>query len=388
MIRWWLRLLVSLVMVLTLSACESPRAAQEIEPSARGSSLGQEETAERENAAGTIGSGSMPTGWSTIWPDYVPDEIPPLDGDIRNVMEGQSHIRIFYSSLSQEDFEEYLRSLEDNGFRLEYVVYYDERYPDDQRTQERIEQGDFDTVEITRGEYHLSITHGGGDTVLDIYTSGWEDAYPLTPVREWPADLTDVPVPERCRIEAVYTQDSGGYQIVCRPDDAEAVAIYYQTLQASGYLPTDLPRVARAPVDGDYRDVLARDDTEITLEYSPSVSTMRLTVWRIQSSGLSDWPAELEGIIPQPAGSVVDMVQEWGELEYMISCRGRSDGLLAEYTEQLIAAGFGEIRRTEAADGALNTVTLFREPYTVDLSSGPMAELTIRITDEAISYAD
>jgi hypothetical protein len=217
-----------------------------------------------------------------MWPDYIPADIPALDTNIRNVMEGSVSLRIFYEDLSQEQTDQYLALLEKAGFELTYVVYQDERYPDEEAAQERIDAGDFDAVHIAKDDYRMDITYGGGDTTLDIETSGFADVYPFTPEREWPADLAGaVPQPAGCRVEGVYAQDDGGYQIVCTPESPEVVEAYVQSLLAMGYAPVRTGTPAEVDVASDYPDVYRLGDLELTIGYAPSISTFRLTIWPV-----------------------------------------------------------------------------------------------------------
>ncbi len=383
MVRWWmLMLFLPLLVLLAFTAC-----GQEVP-------VDQETPAAEETPNGSTGT---PAGQSGTWPAYIPADIPPLHDSIRTVIEGSTHVRIFYHGLSQEQIDAYLELLKNNGFQLEYVVYKDERLPDEV-AEKRLMEGDFDAVHITKGPYHLNMEYGEDEAFLDVNTSGWEDDYPLTPVREWPADLTDVPVPDRCGIEGVYPQDLGGYQIVCRPDDGEAVADYSEVLQAAGFAPTDPPRIARPPVGGDYPLVFALGDTEITLDYSASVSTVRITVWRVPppetaaqapqtapaqltapSSTTATWPSELAGMLPQPEGVLIESVQEVGELDFMIVCRLEHDDVALDYVARLKTEGFTETSRMEAQSGRLVALMLANDRLTVDLLLSENGLLVIRI---------
>jgi hypothetical protein len=70
--------------------------------------------AERENSIPE----NLP-GVFTEWPDDIPDDIPEFDAQIRLVMEGDTHTRIFYEDVSKKQLEAYLQTLEDAGFSLE-----------------------------------------------------------------------------------------------------------------------------------------------------------------------------------------------------------------------------------------------------------------------------
>lgn len=271
--------LILVAIAAAFSACGASEVAGGIQGS--GSSPGSVLQNSSAGSASQNSSGAS-SGTSSLWPDYIPDDIPALDTNIRKVMEGGTGIRIFYQDLSREQIDDYLRRLQDAGFKLQYLVYYDERYPDNPATKQRMERGEYDAVDITKGDYHLNIGYVPGDVFLDVDSSGFEESYPNTPDTAWPADLAGVlPQPERCRMEAVYAQASGGYQIVCTPEDDRAVADYVAALEAAGYLPTQSPKVARPDVAGAYPDVYSRGDVEVTVDYPPSTSMMRITVWPV-----------------------------------------------------------------------------------------------------------
>ena len=276
MARKLAKVLAPLVVVLVIAGCGGPDPTQ-------GSVGAKDSGAAQGAAAPELGQGAV--GSSGLWPDHIPDDIPALDVNIRNVMEGGTSIRIFYQDLAREQIDAYLRLLEENGFRLEYIVYYDERYPDFPETKRRMAEGDYDAVDITKGEYHLNLGYLPGDTTLDIDTSGFEDAYPLTPDRDWPLDLAGVlPQPERCRIEAVYTQPSGPYshQIVCTPEDDAAVTAYVQVLQAAGFAPLAASAVPAVDPVSASQGIYGKGGMAVTVDHPSSTSTMRITVWRLQ----------------------------------------------------------------------------------------------------------
>ena len=111
------------------------------------------------------------SGLGFDWPESIPDDIPVLEGNIQMVMEAPgSHIRIFYQDLTERQLEQYLDRLEEEGFQLEYIVYTREGYPD--KSEERLKRGDYDAVDITKGEYHMRIEYGSDITTYDIYTAG------------------------------------------------------------------------------------------------------------------------------------------------------------------------------------------------------------------------
>jgi hypothetical protein len=124
------------------------------------------------------------------------------------------------------------------------------------------------------------------------------------------------------------------------------------------------------------------------VDYSPSVSTVRITTWPVGGPSAPVWPSDLEGLVPQPEQSRPAMVQEWSELDYMITCAGQGDQMLADYVDQLVAAGFTNTGRTQMEGGQMVSAVLEDDPFTVKLGLSATGGLTIQITDEAITYSD
>jgi hypothetical protein len=104
--------------------------------------------------AATVDSGFL-YGENARWPQDVPADIPPLEGEIRvvTVIQGIQY-RIEYSSVSKQTLSQYLADLEALGFELQYIVYTSPAIPDTD-TAERIARGEWDTVDITKGLYHM-----------------------------------------------------------------------------------------------------------------------------------------------------------------------------------------------------------------------------------------
>lgn len=122
---------------------------------------------ERDTQPTTLNPPSS-SGIGFAWPESIPKDIPVLEGDISLVMEGSgSHIRIFYRNLTESQLEQYLDHLKKEGFKLEYVVYTREGFPD--KSDERLKRGDYDAVDITKGEHHMRLEYGSDMTTYDIY---------------------------------------------------------------------------------------------------------------------------------------------------------------------------------------------------------------------------
>ena len=55
------------------------------------------------------------TGSEAVWPEAIPEDIPPLEGEIDTVMAGTGRVRIFYHNVSDEQLQSYLALLEREG---------------------------------------------------------------------------------------------------------------------------------------------------------------------------------------------------------------------------------------------------------------------------------
>src|SRR5690606_36049812 len=98
-------------------------------------------------------------------------EIPVLAGNIRTVMGSpNTHIRIFYEPLSEQQIERYVELCKAQGYTVEYLVYTREGFPDN--SAEKMQAGDFDAVEFTKGDYHIRLEYGSDSATLDITVAG------------------------------------------------------------------------------------------------------------------------------------------------------------------------------------------------------------------------
>ena len=113
-------------------------------------------------------SPGLDLGESAQWPTYLPDEIPILTGEIQLVMGApDTKVRIFYAPLSDNQIEQYLQLCQEQGYKIEYLVYTQEGSVD--RSVEKLKAGDYDAIEMTRGAYRLRLEYGSDGATLDIY---------------------------------------------------------------------------------------------------------------------------------------------------------------------------------------------------------------------------
>jgi len=173
-------------------------------------------------------------GEAAQWPEYIPEDIPPLPGTIDTVMPGGSHIRMFYSNVSDKMIEDYIKLLVQEGFDLEYRILVQEGFPDN--SEERRQRGEYDDIVITKGEYRMTLSHYEGSATYDVYTSGFQEEAREATALKWPEDLVDIlPPPERCELASINPDGSSGYHISCKREDADVDQDYLELLLSSGF---------------------------------------------------------------------------------------------------------------------------------------------------------
>ena len=221
-------------------------------------------------------------GEAAQWPEYIPEDIPPLPGDIDTVMPGGSHIRMFYSNVSDKMIEDYLKLLVQEGFDLEYRILVQEGFPDN--SEERRQRGEYDDIVITKGVYRMILSHYEGSAIYDVYTSGFQEEAREATAQKWPEDLVDIlPPPERCELVSINPDGSSGYHISCK---REARGCRSRLSGAAAFI-----RVSdRGRVPGGENEVtlhrLRREDLVVELSYlSGPIFTLRVLEDRLPS-----WP--------------------------------------------------------------------------------------------------
>ena len=195
-----------------------------------------------------LAEGGSRYGEYARWPEEIPADIPPLEGEIEVVMVAPgSHIRIVYSSVSEQTVSQYLAHLDTLGFQLEYIVYSSPAIPDAD-TAKRIARGEWDAVDITKGPYLMRLEPGGGQATYDIYTAGFWTPDPSTLITAtpivWPSDIPDrVPQPATCEIRSLAQLGTpgyeGGYQISFECSDPLVQKRYVEVLRGGGLVETD-----------------------------------------------------------------------------------------------------------------------------------------------------
>ena len=194
--------------------------------------------------AGQVGGpgGTFSFGDEAKWPDFVPQDIPELEGEISTVMSAPDFVRIFYQKVPQRDLFRYLDQLEDAGFELQYVVYVDPWDSDDSGKQ--VKPQDADAVEITKGAYRMKIEYGADQATYDIYTTGFMPPHPQSLITStpivWPEDIpAQISPPANCDPHSLARIGTGGYQITFVCSDADVQSQFVQAMLSAGLQETD-----------------------------------------------------------------------------------------------------------------------------------------------------
>lgn len=306
------------------------------------------------------------------WPDYIPDDIPELEGEIVRVWETGGLARIFYQNIKKNQLDEYLKLLKKKGFELEYRVYENPAYPES--AKKRMKKGDYDDVKITKGDYSMTISYGSSDITYDIDTWSFQEAIPTAAALNWPAELSGfVPEIERCFINAVIPGAYDGYRIICQPEDEAVLTDYVQALTSQGFEPTTVSHIASL-------NTIYRKGEWLVLPNQTSTATLDLEVWR-EDELL--WPAELSSIVPEPAACQITRLDN-NEQGYFIDCKGERENVMADYAALLLSNGFSETSRSEFEDGQTRELWFKKDTWQVivmiwDLNN-PYNNLGITIT--------
>ena len=175
------------------------------------------------------------------WPTFLPDDIPVLNGDIASVMGSpDTNVRIFFKPLSDHQINQYVEQCENNGFEIRFLVYTREGFVD--RSDEKLKAGDYDAVEMSKGEYWMRLEYGSDIATLDINLPKTANQIHATDTPlAWPEDIANsVPQPELCQVGNIANLAFGGYQLTCKYNDGNIrLEEYLLVLENRGFQETD-----------------------------------------------------------------------------------------------------------------------------------------------------
>jgi hypothetical protein len=215
---------------------------------------------------------SIPGNGAQAWPSAMPADIPYFPGHLDTFMpqrrqSGDSYgVRMFFTGVTQAQFQAYLDELKTAGYTLQPKVYYQE--PDtEEHAKERAARGDYDAWVATKPPRVLTLTvpgPNGGEITFDVdgltkaesdalpglsdYLSGHMPSPTPMPSVGWPIEWAGtVPAPEGCYLGAngIVTSSPKNLYIACGYPDADpqhhqAVLNAYQAkLLAAGFAQTE-----------------------------------------------------------------------------------------------------------------------------------------------------
>jgi len=304
------------------------------------------------------------------WPDYIPAEIPVLGGEIETVLQGGSHVRLFYRNVSKDQVLAYLELLESQGFTLEYRIYVQEGFPDNSAEKEK--KGEYDAVDITKGAYHMNITYGA-DPTYDIYTSAFQEEADAGIALEWPAEIpASVPQPQNCVLETFGPIGDDQFHITCRKETENVEDAYVQLLLSAGFKQKDGTEVGNHMI---MTTVFENDEVVVIphLGFSP-------TFFSIQIMPIPEppqWPEALRGLVPQPARCEIDKILSNIPDKYLIYCSIADENFLEDYLSLLGESGFEESTKWVDNDDVIWSVTMENEHAKVRLVN---TEVNVNVT--------
>ena len=311
-------------------------------------------------------------GEEAKWPDFIPMEIPELEGEIRLVMIAPDlRIRIFYENITDRQIEDYLSLLEQQGFSLEFIIYQQEGFPD--RSEERQNKGEYDAVDITKGEYHMNLSGGDGSATYDIYTNGFEDFAAAAVQIDWPEELKSIlPPPDRCDLDSVNGNEQTGYIITCTCEDPDVGQDYINQLLAQGY--TDTGEEVVLDSEGNAITQKLRQDSLIVTLYPGCSPNFRIET---TYEALLEWPEVFLNELPQPTGCTLTNVFPSGSGTIYLTCRPESDEVLDNYAAQLEAAGFSETNRLKNQNNEPFMIVLMKGQDSISLAVDSAESISI-----------
>lgn len=350
------------LLITTLSACSSP---------------GEDTTTDYFPQDFSAASGALDAVGSaftdlTEWPDYIPADIPELEGDISSVMVSpESHIRIFYENVTDRQIEDYLSLLEDLGFEFTYIIYTQEGFPD--RSEERQENMDYDAIDITKDPYHMNLSSGAGTAVYDVYTSGFEDLVEQAMVIVWPdALVSNLPQPERCELTSIFSNDQSGFVIVCTCEDQTVRQDYAYLLQSQGF---SIIEESTTNEDETIPRKLQKEALAVTLSGNCGPS---MTI-ETESIDTSAWPEVFTSELPHPANCTLIESRTAGANTTYVDCKPDNDDVLTNYAAALEEVGFSESNRLLNQDNEPFMIVLVNDQDMITLSLDDVGFLTITI---------
>lgn len=282
------------------------------------------------------------------WPDYIPDEIPPIPADITDIMADNNNVRIFFNNMPKDKFDEYLMLLYQNGFSFEFVVYEQPGVPQEY-IERYIREGKYDAVRITKGSYKMYIEYGADMGTYDIDPKGFPEGTEIKNKVEWPAQLNGaLNQPANSKVTSVMAIGER-FEISCESENTNLFTDYCAQLKAEGFTE------GRTVTDQNY-NITSTDFTKgdllvtllnsrpgmVGIHYKPGQNIGEPQIPGIPTPpamSSQGWPQNLPKTLPEFTGGEIQMSMNFSETTVKITIQCTAEAL-DDYRQLLISSGF------------------------------------------------
>ena len=293
----------------------------------------------------------LSSGEALEWPEYIPDAIPELKGEISLIFADDYTIRIFFNGVSRDDLEEYIKTMKNYGYKEEYILYVQEGFADN--SKEREKKGDFDAVKFIKDNYEITVEQGEDVAVMDIASNKFSQAekdiinQAQNPQYKWPDSLF-FPQPEGCEIETVQNLDDGSLYILCVYENDNNINEYVEILQQIGF---EKVKQNKNQNDKIIDIVMIKDDTAVEINANVS-SQLSFNIWFDGKYTAPEeahpqvidgnWPSTLPEAIPPFTKGTVDSALDMGDNRFLIMITATEKDAFDNYIELLLQNGFSQ----------------------------------------------
>jgi len=324
-----------------------------------------------ENLGGDFGE--FQSDGDVHWPDYIPSEIPEFPGELDSFMVApESHIRMRFSKVTDDLIEEYLALLVDQGFELQFRIHVQEGFPDN--SEERRQRGEYDDIDITKGEYHMTLWHWEGTATYDIYTSGFREEAIAATALQWPTDLPEsVPQIPHCVLQTINPGHIEGYDITCRQEAENVEQEYIQLLLDAGFEEKNGTEYQNHVL------VMTVFENDEVIVIPSGVFSPVFSIEVIIKSELQ-WPTVFDNLVPRPLECELTHVASQGQNDvYNIDCQPDHQNVLVNYVNILEELGFVEDFKLLTDQDEIAWISLYNGEIKVDITTDSSDSMSVRV---------
>ena len=259
-------------------------------------------------------------------------------------------------------------------------MYTEEGQPD--HSEEKLKKGDYDAVNITRGNYRMRIEYGAGDVTYDI------EGVTIGSLVGWPEELLGrLSQPEECEISTVFPMQDGSISIECKSTTTNnSLEQYVEQLKGMGY----------AVVHENFN----QNHEWIDVSLSDGDTTVKARTYGSDILGLQVWLTgsdQLEGVVlPEdkndkwsesvpanvPAFTEGELISALGSNPTLFIYEVTDEGALERYMQQLVSAGFEETNRFDNMEGGLINATFSDGKTNIQLIPMSEGQIGIKVKPE------